>query len=323
MYGSQPMKDEAKRPLAGIARIEHHGGVWERLDPAGVPLGFGGKLRLLFSIWRRVKTFEHRVKLLSALEKLLEREEELLIPLLRSLHRGLGPDVDDVERFQIAERLANAVLPEYRFADHGRVYLHDAEFLEFYRRFMDAANWHSYDRKYLLDQFLRQAVTADGDLAECGVYKGASAWLMCRRARSTNKTIFLFDSFQGLSRPSETDGTWWKEGALSAGEEFVRKNLEEFSNFRVLPGWIPARFPEVAERRFCFLHVDVDLHEPTLKSIEFFYPRMSPGGVMLFDDYGFGTCPGARAAIDEFFADKPEPVLDLPTGQGLVIRARS
>ena len=50
---------------------------------------------------------------------------------------------------------------------------------------------------------------------------------------------------------------------------------------------IPTRFDEVADRSFCFVHVDVDLFEPTRESIAFFYPRMVPGGVMLFDDYGF------------------------------------
>jgi hypothetical protein len=85
------------------------------------------------------------------------------------------------------------------------------------------------------------------------------------------------------------------------------------------PGWIPERFTDVAERRFCFLHLDVDLLQPTHDALEFFYPRMVPGGVILCDDYGFETCPGARLAVDGFFASRPEPVVHLPTGQGLVI----
>jgi hypothetical protein len=61
------------------------------------------------------------------------------------------------------------------------------------------------------------------------------------------------------------------------------------------------------------------LYQPTLDSVVFFYPRMNRGGLMLFDDYGFATCPGARRAIDEFFTDKPEPIIDLPTGQAFVL----
>ena len=83
---------------------------------------------------------------------------------------------------------------------------------------------------------------------------------------------------------------------------------------------IPTRFDEVADRSFCFVHVDVDLFEPTRESIAFFYPRMVPGGVMLFDDYGFVTCPGATRAIDEFTAEHPEPLVHVPTAQAFLIK---
>ena len=56
-----------------------------------------------------------------------------------------------------------------------------------------------------------------------------------------------------------------------------------------------------------------------LDSCDFFYPRLTPGGMMLFDDYGFASCPGVRKAVDEFFADKMQKPIYLPTGQALVI----
>ena len=67
------------------------------------------------------------------------------------------------------------------------------------------------------------------------------------------------------------------------------------------------------------VHVDVDLYEPTLASLAFFYPRMNPGGVMVCDDYGFTTCPGATKAVDEFLHDKPEKMIALPNGGGFFI----
>ncbi len=63
-----------------------------------------------------------------------------------------------------------------------------------------------------------------------------------------------------------------------------------------------------------------DLEQPTRDSIEFFYPRMDPGAVILLDDHGSAMCPGARKTALEFFADRGEMVLDLATGQGLVIK---
>ena len=64
-----------------------------------------------------------------------------------------------------------------------------------------------------------------------------------------------------------------------------------------------------------------EIAEPTLASLEFFYPRLSPGGMIVLDDHGFAGCPGARRAAVEYFADKADPVLDLATGQGVVFRS--
>ncbi len=73
-------------------------------------------------------------------------------------------------------------------------------------------------------------------------------------------------------------------------------------------------------KRFAFVHIDVDLHEPTMDSVEFFYPRLAPGGILLCDDYAIGTCVGATEAIDDFFDDKPEKMIALDAGGGFMIK---
>ena len=119
------------------------------------------------------------------------------------------------------------------------------------------------------------------------------------------------------------DGDYWKQGDLSVFLDAVKTNLSQFSNVSFHKGWIPERFPHVADRRFAFVHIDVDLYEPTRDSIEFFYPLMNENGIILCDDYGFDTCPGAIKAIDEFLADKPEKMLRLPSGGGFFIKGRA
>ena len=83
-------------------------------------------------------------------------------------------------------------------------------------------------------------------------------------------------------------------------------------------------FPDTAtglgDKRFAFVHVDADIYCSVHDACEFFYPRLVPGGVIVFDDYGFPSCPGARAAVDEFFDGRPEQPLYLGTGQALVVR---
>ncbi|MBI2931242.1 MAG: class I SAM-dependent methyltransferase [Planctomycetes bacterium] len=226
---------------------------------------------------------------------------------------------DDTSRFRAAEVLTRLAYPRYRFSEYGRICLDDPAFAREYVRLTEPDD-RSFDRKYLLDQLLQLVPPLEGDTAECGAYRGASSWFICRRLQGSGKVHHIFDSFEGLSEPGPLDGTHWKRGSLAGPEDVVRATLRSFPDVVYHKGWIPERFSEVSDRKFCFVHLDVDLHQPTLDSAAFFYPRVVPGGLILCDDYGFTTCPGARKALDEFFADKPEPVLSLPTGQGLVFK---
>ena len=106
---------------------------------------------------------------------------------------------------------------------------------------------------------------------------------------------------------------------MSAGEGIVSSALQGF-DARLYKGWIPERFIDVSDRCFCFVHIDVDLYKPTLDSLQFFYPRMVRGGVIVCDDYGFVTCPGARQAFDEFLIGKMERVVEAPTGQAFIVK---
>jgi hypothetical protein len=76
----------------------------------------------------------------------------------------------------------------------------------------------------------------------------------------------------------------------------------------------------VKDKRFSFVHVDVDLYQPTLDSMEFFCPRLNNGGILLCDDYVSSLCPGAIRAIDEFLADQPEKMIYMSCGSGYMIR---
>lgn len=227
---------------------------------------------------------------------------------------------DEYARFWMAERLTLSIYPTYKFTDWGRIFLRDEAFIQYYKRFEGDYRYRSYDRKYMLNELLKLAVLVEGDTAECGVFEGASSYLICRRIAGTGKQHHAFDSFEGLSTPEAVDGTHWTSGDLAVAEQKARQNLQEFDFVQYYKGWIPERFPDVADRKFCLLHIDVDLYQPTLDTLAFFYERMTPGGIILCDDYGFLTCPGAQAAMDEFFSARPEPLLSLPTGQGMVVK---
>lgn len=260
-------------------------------------------------------------KVMSLVNELQRLAPQKIENLLIQLNGGLAEQSNEEIRYRAAEALTMAVYPTYKFSEFGRLYLDDQAFLDYYRRFMDPDNWHSLDRKYTLDQLLKPVLPLPGDIAECGTYKGFSAYRMCLAARNTGKLVHLFDSFEGLSAPGELDGDYWVKGRFNTPEAALRETLAEFDNYRVYRGWIPQRFNEVAQRTFCFVHIDVDLYQPTLDSLEFFYPRTDKSGVILMDDYGVRSCPGAKLAADRFFSGRSESVMLLTTGQALVIKS--
>jgi O-methyltransferase len=145
---------------------------------------------------------------------------------------------------------------------------------------------------------------------------------MNNRATRYERWHHVFDSFEGLSAPDESDGDHWEQGDLSIAMEQVGENMGAFDRYTLYQGWIPSRFPEVQDKRFAFLHIDVDLYQPTFDAIEFFYPRLSEGGVILCDDYGSSLCPGATRAIDEYLSDKPEKMLYITGGSGFMIKGQ-
>jgi hypothetical protein len=240
--------------------------------------------------------------------------------LLRLLRDGLSESTEEHNRYQIAEALAGAVYPKYKFSEYARIFLEDEEFLAYYKRFMDPGNWHSLDRKYTLRELLKLCVHLDGDAVECGTYKGTSAFLICKAYLKSCRRVHLFDSFEGLPAPQDLDGHYWTKGDLSTSERAARDTLSGFDNYVIYKGWIPDRFADIADLSFSFAHIDVDLYQPTLASLEFLYPRMVPGGLILFDDHGFKTCPGAKLAADQYFLSRPEELVLLPTGQAFVVK---
>jgi O-methyltransferase len=164
-----------------------------------------------------------------------------------------------------------------------------------------------------------------GDSAECGVRFGKSSFFMLHGLADPPRPHHLCDSFEGLSEPAAVDADrhrreQWKAGDLAADEHVAREQLRDFPQCVFHRGWIPDCFAGLEAKRFALVHVDVDLYEPTRAAFEFFYPRLASGGAIVCDDYGLATCPGARKAIDEYFAGEPDAPIELPSGQALIVR---
>lgn len=241
--------------------------------------------------------------------------------LLAMISARAAAEADEWQRYNMAEQLAMASYPTFKFSEFGRIFLEDELFLAYYKRYMDPGNWHSLDRKYAMRELMKTVAGTVGDFVECGVYAGATAELMCLQASKEGRKVHLYDSFRGLSEPGPLDGTYWEAGRLRYERKAVEANLASFQNTVFHEGWIPDTFDASAPLQVAVLHIDVDLHQPTYDALEFFYPRLVPGALVIMDDYGFRSCPGARKAADDFMADKPERIALLPTGQAIFYRA--
>lgn len=181
----------------------------------------------------------------------------------------------------------------------------------------------SADRCYILGSLARYASRLEGNLAECGVWRGGTALLIARVLSNSDHVLHLFDSFEGLPEADPIHDNWYGKGdfadtSLASVIALLRDHAQavEFH-----AGWMPGTFASVRSERFAMVHVDVDLYRPAWDCCEFFYPRLCRGGIMVFDDYGFPACHGERDAVDAYFAGKPEPIIALPTGQGILIKA--
>lgn len=223
----------------------------------------------------------------------------------------------DAARFRALARVAQLLTPCYVMTAPEKAWFEDERFFRDFYAFED--HDLTADRKYTLRQLLSLVDLVPGDTAECGVYLGTSSWFICDHFRSSDRVHHGFDSFEGLSEPVAADGSHWHVGDLSSREADARERLRPF-NARLYRGWIPERFHEVAHQTFAFVHIDVDLYEPTRDSLEFFYPRMAAAGVILLDDHGHTTCPGSTRAAEEYMSDKPESIIQLTTGQAFIVK---
>jgi len=185
----------------------------------------------------------------------------------------------------------------------------------------------SPERMHALYQAVNYVTDAGvpGDVVECGVWRGGSSMLsalsLIARA-DTSRTLWLYDTFEGMTPPTELDVKF--DGA-SAGEllaaqertadaandwcvatiDDVRANMDSTGypaeRLRYVQGKVEDTIPLEAPDRIAILRLDTDWFESTHHELVHLYPRLVPGGVLIVDDYGWWQ--GAREAVDRYFAE--------------------
>ena len=179
---------------------------------------------------------------------------------------------------------------------------------------MQLSDYHAY----ILYQLARSARTIEGDVAEAGVYQGGSTRLIWEAM--PEKTFHVFDTFEGLPELHYIDDpNHFQNGYYAAGYEKVQSYLKKCGgNVILYKGLFPSTAQPIENKRFSFVHLDMDLYEYTKAGLEFFYPRMERGGIIVIHDYP--TARGVYKACNEFFESKSERLITLFKGQAFVIK---
>ncbi|MCV7023713.1 class I SAM-dependent methyltransferase [Mycolicibacterium novocastrense] len=150
-----------------------------------------------------------------------------------------------------------------------------------------------------------------GDLVECGVWRGGACILMravLAAYGDETRSVWLADSFAGLPRPDAANFKADKgirldlfSGILGVPESEVRANFERYGlldeRVRFLPGWFKDTLHDAPIEQIAVLRLDGDLYESTIQTLDALYPRLSPGGYCIIDDYSIPAC---RQAVSDY-----------------------
>lgn len=180
-------------------------------------------------------------------------------------------------------------------------------------------------RLWVLTTLGRQCQHLDGSFAEFGVYRGGCAFmLLATTSPERLRKIFLFDTFEGMPTEHLTaeESQWGLEGHYAdTSVELVGSFLSRFADrFEICPGDVFETLERAETGPLALAHVDLNSGDATRRVLEYVYPRMVGGGAMVFDDYGATGGGPQREVIHEFFDNRPEAVLALPTGQATVTK---
>ena len=171
-----------------------------------------------------------------------------------------------------------------------------------------------------------------GDYVECGTYRGDMAWMISELVdlAGFGKKLYLYDTFSGLdprySSPADFgDSPQFfeflnKEYSAPMIEESVRARFRRRENIIIIKGTVPDILNSEAPDCLAFLHLDLNSPKAEVGALEVLFDRISIGGVVVFDDYGWKEFSKQKETADRFARTHSQSILELPTGQGLMIK---
>ena len=219
-------------------------------------------------------------------------------------------------------------------------FLADPRFQAAYRRGMESGHHvfrtrdsrtdlHIEWRVHVVLWAASHAARLPGDFVECGVNTGIYSLAVCEAIdfNGTGKSFWLFDTFDGIPEEQISD----RERQLGRAQENVewygdcfelaQKNFAPYPRAHLIRGKVPETLGTVPIDEVAYLSLDMNIAQPEIAALEFFWDKLVTGAPVLLDDYGWRDFGPQKEAMDAFAAERGLPILTLPTGQGLLIRS--
>jgi O-methyltransferase len=211
---------------------------------------------------------------------------------------------------------------------HNSDFRKDRRFHEAYRLGKATGSWGRQDvewRAYVCCWTAWTVRHKDGDFVECGVNRGGLSRAVMHYIdfESLGKQFWLLDTYEGLADHLISEDER-RLGILSGGYspcyDEVIETFRSIPRVNVIKGIVPHTLPEVTSERICYLSIDMNNAAPEIAASEYFWDRLTSGGIIVLDDYGWRKQINQKIAFDRFAEERGVKVLCLPTGQGLIIK---
>jgi hypothetical protein len=210
-------------------------------------------------------------------------------------------------------------------------FLRDERFLSAYHRGISSGhkwgeNLHIEWRVHVACWAAERARSLPGAFVECGVNTGIISLAVCEYIdfNTTGKDFYLFDTFNGVPESqmceAELVDRIRENEVYEECFDLAQKNFAPFPRVKLVRGLVPDTLSKVPIDRVSYLSIDLNIVQPEIAAMEFFWDKLVSGAVVVLDDYGWANYPLQQEAHDRFAASKGVPILNLPTGQGLIIK---
>lgn len=175
-----------------------------------------------------------------------------------------------------------------------------------------------YWRAHIVTWAAKQAIKIEGDFVECGVWWGFLSKIICDYTnfeQIKNKRFHLIDTWGDPNHENLENKTKYTDDIF----HLVKERFKKYPNVNLIRGCVPEILEEVPIKKIAYLSLDMNGYIAERATLERYYDIITPGGIIYFDDYGWGY-PKLRETVDEFFKDKPETLLHFPSGNSIVIK---